>query len=234
MARPEGDHRQIVESGRWKEAVQAYLAAISYADAMIGRLVDALDGSAYRENTIVVLWGDHGWHLGEKEHWRKFALWEEATRAPLIWVVPGVTQPGGVCERTVDFMTIYPTLAELCGIPIPSHVEGQSIRRLLADPQAAWNHPAMTTHGPGNHAVRSEGWRYIRYLDGGEELYDESADPYEWTNLAARPESAAKKSELAAHLPVKNAVRVKDLAPRVEKKPRKGNRSRTPHPAPGR
>jgi arylsulfatase A-like enzyme len=234
MARPEGDHRQIVESGRWKEAVQAYLAAISYADAMIGRLVDALDASRYRDNTIVVLWGDHGWHLGEKEHWRKFALWEEATRAPLIWVAPGVTKPGGVCERTVDFMTIYPTLADLCGIPIPSHVEGQSIRRLLADPQAAWNHPAVTTHGRGNHAVRSEGWRYIRYLDGGEELYDESTDPYEWTNLAARPESAAKKSELAVHLPANNAVRVKDLAPRVERKPRKANRSRTPPPAPGR
>ncbi len=104
MARPEGDHRRMLESGRWKEAVQSYLAAITYADAMIGRLLDALDKSPYRDNTIIVLWGDHGWHLGEKEHWRKFALWEEATRAPLMWVAPGVTHPGGVCERTVDFM----------------------------------------------------------------------------------------------------------------------------------
>jgi arylsulfatase A-like enzyme len=205
MAKPEGDHRRIVEAGRWQEAVQAYLAAMTYADAMIGRLIDALDSSPYRDNTIVVLWGDHGWHLGEKEHWRKFALWEEATRSPLIWIVPGLTKPGGVCERTVDFMTIYPTLAQLCGISIPSHVEGKSIRALLADPMSAWNEPALTTFGRANHTVRSEGWRYIRYADGGEELYDEAADPYEWTNLAGASKQDARKSELGRHLPTKNA-----------------------------
>ncbi len=194
MADPTGDHATMLASGRWKEAVQAYLAAVSYADAMIGRLLDALDKSDYRDNTIVVLWGDHGWHLGEKEHWRKFALWEEATRAPLIWVVPGVTKPNSLCERTVDFMTIYPTLCDLAGIPIPSHVEGRSIRALLADPKARWDTPAMTTYKINNHAVRSEGWRYIRYADGGEELYDEAQDPYEWTNLAAKPEATAGKT----------------------------------------
>jgi arylsulfatase A-like enzyme len=204
MARAQGDHARILASGRWKDAVQGYLAAISYADAMIGRLLDAFDRSAYRDNTIVVLWGDHGWHLGEKEHWRKFALWEEATRAPLIWVVPGVTRPDTVCDRTVDFMTIYPTLTDLCSIPTPKHVQGESIRSLLADPRARWDRPALTTYRFNNHAVRSEGWRYIRYADGGEELYDEAKDPYEWSNLANSAEQAARKAELANYMPKEN------------------------------
>jgi arylsulfatase A-like enzyme len=122
--------------------------------------------------------------LGEKHHWRKFALWEEPTRAPLIWVAPGVTKAGGVSRRTVDFMSIYPTLSELCGLPTPQHVEGASIKSLLMNPNAKWEHPALTTHEFNNHAVRSEKWRYIRYHGGGEELYDETKDPYEWTNLA--------------------------------------------------
>jgi arylsulfatase A-like enzyme len=205
MAKPQGDHREMLESGRWKEAVQAYLATVAYSDMNLGRLLDALDKSAYRDNTIICYWGDHGWHLGEKEHWRKFALWEEATRAPLIWVAPGVSKSGGISQRTVDFMSIYPTLTDLCGIPTPKHVEGKSIRPLLANPAAEWSQPALTTHGYKNHAVRSEGWRYIRYANGDEELYDETKDPYEWTNVANKPELAAKKSELAAHLALKDA-----------------------------
>jgi arylsulfatase A-like enzyme len=204
MAKPGGDHKAILESGRWKEAVQGYLAAISYCDAMIGRLLDAFDRSAYRDNTVIVFWGDHGWHLGEKSHWRKFALWEEATRAPLIWVAPGVTKPGTVCERTVDFMTVFPTLTDLCGVPTPKHVEGKSIRSLLADPKAPWDQPAVTTYRFKNHAVRTEDWRYIRYENGDEELYDERNDPNEWVNLANDPKYAAKKAELARSLPASN------------------------------
>jgi arylsulfatase A-like enzyme len=204
MAGPEGDHRDILTSGRWKEAIQGYLAAISYCDANVGRLIDALDQSAYRDNTIIVFWGDHGWHLGEKHHWRKFALWEEATRAPLIWVAPGVTRPNTVCERTVDFMTIYPTLTDLCGVPTPSHVEGKSIRKLLERPDAPWDAPALTTYRYRNHAVRTEGWRYIRYANGDEELYDEQADPYEWTNLANDPTQKERKAELVKYLPAKD------------------------------
>ncbi len=185
--------------------MQSYLAAITFCDAMIGRLLDGFDKSPYASNTIIVLWGDHGWHLGEKQHWRKFALWEEATRAPLIFVVPGVTKPAGVCARTVDFMSIYPTLTDLCGLPTPSHVEGKSIRRLLEDPLAAWDQPAITTHGYKNHAVRTEAWRYIRYADGGEELYDETKDPREWVNLAGKSELATVKSDLAHWLPTSNA-----------------------------
>ncbi|MCS6850556.1 MAG: sulfatase [Gemmataceae bacterium] len=208
MAQPQGDHAAILKANRWKDAIQGYLAAISYTDMNIGRLIDALDQSAYRDNTIIVLWSDHGWHLGEKEHWRKFALWEEATRAPLIWVVPGLTKPNGLCERTVDFMSIYPTLLDLCGIPKPAHVEGTSIRPLLADPQATWTLPAVTTYGFKNHTVRTERWRYIRYANGDEELYDESKDPYEWTNLASKPEYAAVKAELARWLPSKDQPEV--------------------------
>lgn len=204
FAKPEGDHKRILDSGRWKEAVQGYLAAVSYADAMIGRLLEALDKSPYASNTIIVLWGDHGWHFGEKQHWRKFALWEEATRAPLIWVAPGITKPNSVSERTVDFMSIYPTLTDLAGLPTPGHVQGKSIRSLLADPTAPWSDPAITTYNFSNHAVRTEGWRYIRYANGDEELYDETKDPYEWRNLAGQAEFAEKKAELAALIPTTN------------------------------
>jgi len=212
MARPEGDHAKILASGRWKEAVQAYLATIAYMDMNLGRVLDALDKSAYKDNTIIVLWGDHGWHLGEKEHWRKFALWEEATRAPLIWVAPGVTRPG-VCERPVDFMSIYPTLTDLCGLDTPAHVEGKSIRPLLMNPKAEWAAPAITTYKFNNHAVRTEGWRYIRYADGGEELYDEAKDPLEHNNIAANTEHAARKAEMAKAMPAKNAPDIGGTGP---------------------
>ena len=204
MALPAGDHKRILESGRWKAAIQSYLAASAYADMNVGRLLDALGKSRYRDNTIIILWGDHGWHFGEKSHWRKFALWEEATRAPLIWVVPGVTKPGGICGRTVDFMSIYPTLCELTGIPCPEHVEGTSIKPLLADPDAEWTTPAVCTYRYQNHSIRNEQFRYIRYADGSEEFYAESEDPYEWSNLANRAELAAQKAELAKWLPANN------------------------------
>jgi arylsulfatase A-like enzyme len=204
MAHPETDHVPMVKSGRWKEAVRAYLATIAYCDMNLGRLLDAFEKSAYKDNTIICLWGDHGWHLGEKHHWRKFALWEESTRSPFMWVVPGVTRPNTLCERTVDFMSIYPTLMELCGIPRPQHVEGVSIRALLANPAAAWSTPALTTYRFGNHGVRNADWRYIRYANGDEELYNDTKDPNEWTNLATKPEFAAKKAELAPFMPTIN------------------------------
>jgi arylsulfatase A-like enzyme len=204
MARPDGDHKQILESGRWKEAVQGYLAAISFCDAMIGRLMDGYDKSPHRDNTIVVFWCDHGWHLGEKEHWRKFALWEEATRSPMIWIAPGVTKPDTICHQPVDFMSIYPTVCDLTGVPIPSHVQGRSLKPLLAKPDTIWKEPAITTFHQNNHGLRFPDWRYIRYADGGEELYDHKADPYEWTNLANDPKHAAVKKELAQYLPRQN------------------------------
>lgn len=217
MAKPNGDHAQILRSGRWKAAIQSYLATCAYTDMNIGRLLDAFDKSPNRANTIIVLWGDHGWSFGEKKHWRKFALWEEPTRTPLIWVVPGVTQPGGVSERTVDLMSIYPTLCELAGLAVPKHVEGPSIVSVLRDPKAAWSLPAITTHGFENHTVRTEQWRYIRYADGGEELYDEVKDPYEWTNLAGKGgEMEAVKQQLAKSLPTVNKPPVTGSTPKED------------------
>ena len=198
------DHPAFLKSGRWRNAVQSYLATIAYVDVCIGRLLDAFEKSPHQDNTIIVLWGDHGWHLGEKEHWRKFTLWEEATRAPLIWVAPGVTSPGAICEAPVDFLSLYPTLCELTGIPIPSHVEGRSLIPLLKDPTTAWDGVAICTHGYQNHAIRTDRWRYISYADGTEELYDHAEDPYEWTNLAEQSEFADLKQKLANQLPQRN------------------------------
>jgi arylsulfatase A-like enzyme len=203
--RPESDHDVVLRTGRWKETIQGYLAAIAFMDGQIGRLIDALDQSPIKDNTIVVLWSDHGWHLGEKLHWRKQTLWEEATRVPFLWVAPGVTKPDTVCERTVDLMSLYPTLMELAGIPTPEHVEGQSIRRLLVDPAGEWRQPALTTYLFDNHSLRTERWRYIRYADGGEELYDQVRDPQEWNNLAADPDYAKIKAKFARYLPKTNA-----------------------------
>lgn len=205
---PANDHQAILQAGgtnTWKLAIRAYLATISFCDAMVGRLLEAYEQSPHRDRTLICFWSDHGWHLGEKQHWRKFALWEEATRAPLIWVVPGLTQPNSRCDRPVDFMHIYPTLMDLCGLPTPPHVQGRSIRPLLADPQRPWPEPAITTYRRNNHSVRTATWRYTRYADGTEELYDHSNDPYEWTNLAAHPQAyQTVKANLAQYLPKEN------------------------------
>lgn len=205
MAKPHADHARFLKSGRWKHAIQSYLATCAYTDMNIGRLLDGLEASGHRGNTIIVLWGDHGWSFGEKQHWRKFALWEEETRMPLIWTVPGVTRPGTVSNRTVDLMSVYPTLCELTEITQPDHVEARSITCLLKDPSATWETPAITTHGFKNHSVRTEGWRYTRYENGDEELYDETTDPYEWANLAGDVKYDRVRKELAAWLPDENA-----------------------------
>ena len=194
-------HEWGVASGLWKEAVQAYLASVSFADAMVGQLLDALDRSGRADNTIIVLWSDHGWHLGEKLRWRKQTLWEESTQVPLIVVAPGVTTPGSQSDKAVSLMNIYPTLTELAGLETPGHVEGTSLVPLMKDQDAPWEHVALSTFGYMNHAVRSDRYRYIRYYDGSEELYDHNADPQEWINLAADPDFSDIKNRLAEWLP---------------------------------
>jgi len=205
MAKPRADHAKFLENGRWKDAIASYLATVAYTDMNIGRLLDALEASPHADNTIIVLWGDHGWSFGEKEHWRKFALWEETTRCPLIWVAPGIAPPTTVCSRPVDLMSIFPTICELAGIAVPAHVEGESLVPLLKDPFAEWKGVALTTHGRRNHAVRDQRWRYIRYADGSEELYDHDRDPYEWTNLAGDQRYAPTIRKLGVHLPGREA-----------------------------
>lgn len=212
-SQPTGEHLKILREGSWKKAIRAYLACITYADAQVGRLLDALAASGNAGNTVVILLGDHGWHLGEKQKWRKTGLWEEATHTPYIWVAPGVTSPGGRSLHAVDLMSLYPTLAELTGIPKPSHVEGVSIASLLRNPAAPWTAaPALTTWQFGNHTVRTDRWRYLRWNNGREELYDHDADPYEWFNLL-HPSNAARapgtdvpaiKARLLADLPKTN------------------------------
>jgi len=222
MARADGDHPAVLKTNNWEKGVQGYLASIAFADACIGMLLDTLDKSPYADNTIIVLWGDHGWHLGEKLHWRKFALWEEATRVPLIMVAPGVTKTESRCPRTVSLLDIYPTLIELCGLTPKNELEGKSLVPLLKNPQSKWDRPVITTYGRNNHAVRSERWRYIRYKDGTEELYDHDNDPMEWTNLTDKPKFAKIKKKLAGRLPEKN---VPD-APRDTKRLRKNAKAR--------
>jgi arylsulfatase A-like enzyme len=204
MANPGGDHKKVVGTKNWPYAVQAYLASIAFADAQIGRLIDALDASDKKDNTIIVFWTDHGWHLGEKEHWRKFALWEEATRTPMVIVAPGVTEPNQRCDRPVNLIDIYPTLMELCGLDKREELVGTSFGPLLANPSMKWDRPSLTTHGRLNHALRSDRWRYIRYADGSEELYDHQSDPMEHTNVADRPENKAVIKKLAKWLPTTN------------------------------
>ncbi len=205
LALRSGDHKRILEAGKYRQAVQAYLACIAFADAQVGRVLDALDASPHAKNTVIVLWSDHGWHLGQKHHWRKFALWEESTRNVFAMVAPGVTKPGTRCERVVSLLDVYPTLIDVCGLPKRAGLEGQSLVPLMKNPSMKWDRPALTTYLRGNHALRDERWRYIRYNDGGEELYDHQNDPHEWTNLAEKAEFASVKKRLAAWLPKTDA-----------------------------
>lgn len=198
------NHRMTVESGLWEEAVQAYLASSSFADYCVGMVLDALDQSPYRDNTIVVLWSDHGYHLGEKHKWHKFSLWERATRAPFMWRVPGI-EPGET-DIPVNLSDIYPTLIELCGLPGPvQELDGISLVPFMMDPAKESERPALTAHWYDCYSLRTREWRYIRYSDGSEELYNRRFDPNEWTNLALNPEYEAVKRAIAKWLPKKSA-----------------------------
>ncbi len=199
-----GDHDNVLTHQQWRVAVQAYLATISFADAQIGRVLDALDRSEHADNTIIVLWGDHGWHLGEKEHWRKHALWEVSTRTPLIIAAPEGVAKNRLCQAPVSLIDLYPTLIDLCALPQRDGLDGQSLQPLLKNPDLDWDHPVVTTYGYQNHTVRTDRWRYIHYHDGGQELYDHKNDPNEWTNIAGNSEHRELIRELQAALPTFN------------------------------
>ncbi|MEO0445389.1 MAG: sulfatase, partial [Verrucomicrobiota bacterium] len=196
----------LEEQGQWEKAVQGYLASVSFTDAMVGRLLAGLAGGPMADQTIVVLWSDHGYHIGQKRHWEKFALWEQTTRVPLIFAD---TREGGFgagrTNQPASLIDVYPTLVELCGLEMPVHLDGESLVPLLREPGRTGNRSVVTTHGLGNHAVRSERWRYIRYADGSEELYDHQHDPHEFSNLAQMPTVAETKAELAQWLPEEQA-----------------------------
>jgi len=196
-------YKAVTAAGKEREGVQAYLACISFIDVQVGRVLDALESSEYAENTIVIFWGDHGWHLGEKRHWSKATLWEESTRAPLMILAPGFKP--GKCSTPVSFLDIYPTLVELAGLEPNNENEGESLVPLMKNPDAKWHRPALTTHGKSNHTLRSKRWRYTVYSDGGEELYDHSVDEMEWNNLADDEEYIKVKEEMKKWLPETNA-----------------------------
>jgi arylsulfatase A-like enzyme len=188
------------DPGSLKRMVQCYQAGADYADQMIGRLLDQLDATGRTDDTIIVLWSDHGYHLGDKNHCVKFTLWEKANHVPFIIVAPGVTTPGSRCGQPVSLVDIYPTLVELAGIECPAELDGTSLVPLLKDPGLEWERPALMTWLRGNHAVRSKTHRYICYADGTEELYADN-DPWNITNLAGRAESAGVIAQLKRWIP---------------------------------
>ena len=202
---PEPRLSWLEKNHQWKPLVRAYLAGTSFMDSQIGRVLAALKASGQDTNTIVVLWSDQGWHLGEKLITGKNSLWDRSTHVPLIFAGPGVT-PRAVCRAPAELLDIYPTLIDLCGLPDRSGLQGHSLLPQLRDANAPREWPAITTANAGNTAVRTERWRYIRYADGSEELYDELADRNEWTNLAADPHYAAIKSDLTKWLPTSYAA----------------------------
>jgi arylsulfatase A-like enzyme len=171
---------------------------------MIGRVVDALDRSPHARNTILIFWSDNGWHLGEKRHWHKSTLWQRSTHVPLVFSGPGLRATGKDRKQPVTLLDLYPTLVEMCGLPSRTDLDGTSLVPLLKD-AGARRKPAVITYMPNNYAVRNERWRYIRYRDGGEELYDELADPGDIRNLAGDKKYAELKRELAAWMPKSSA-----------------------------
>lgn len=192
------------ETKNWKKIVQAYLACVSYVDFELGRVLDALESSKYAKNTIIVLWSDHGYRLGEKETFAKHGLWETATKAPLIFAAPNLPK-GKKIDAPVEFLSIYPTLLELSGLPAYPRNQAKSLVPMMKNDRSTENSYALTTYGMNNHAVRTNQYRYIQYEDGSQELYDHSKDPNEWTNIAKDPKYKQIIEELQKLLPTKNA-----------------------------
>jgi len=213
VSRHSPHHDWFVKTNHWRKAVQAYLACIRFTDEQVGRLLDALDASPHGKNTIIVLYSDHGFFLGEKDHWAKQSLWERATRVPFIISAPGLPQ-AQQCARPAELLSIYPTLIDLCGLTKREDLDGVSLLPLLTNPQAGWQRPALTTHGQNNHSLRTERYRFTRYSDGSEELYDHQTDPNEWTNLAKQSEHDALKKQLAAWLPKTNRMQATPKTPK--------------------
>ncbi|GAK98021.1 arylsulfatase [Nonlabens tegetincola] len=193
-----------IENGEWKKIVQAYLACISYVDYELGRVLDALESSQYADNTIIVLWSDHGYRLGEKGTFAKHALWEAATKAPLMISGPHLPE-GKTIDAPVEMLSIYPTLLELSGLPAYERNEGNSLVALMQDNVGLESARAITTFGMNNHAVKMDGYRYIQYEDGKAEFYDHRVDPNEWNNEAANPEYKVQIEKLKGQLPKVNA-----------------------------
>jgi len=211
---PEPRLSWLKRANQWRSLVRSYLTSTMFMDSQVGRVLDELDRQGLRESTHIVVWSDHGWHLGEKGITGKNSLWDPSTRVPLLFAGSGIAA-NAVCTRPVELLDLYPTLTELCGLSSPMNLEGHSLVPLLKDPQASRVWPAITTHNQGNHSVRTESWRLIRYADDSEELYDMKKDPHEWHNLASDPQFASQKAELTRWLPKTSAPPVPGSAQRI-------------------
>lgn len=196
---PEPRQKFLQEANEWKNLVRSYLACTSFVDSQVGRVLEALEASGKADNTIIVLWSDHGWHLGEKLITGKNTLWDRSTRVPLIFAGPGVGV--GRCEQPAELLDMYPTLLDLCGLPENDALEGHSLLPQLTDANAVRKWPAITTHNHDNHGIRTKDWRFIQYADGTEELYNMKADPNEWTNLAGDASMASVLEEHRKWIP---------------------------------
>lgn len=179
-------HEWVVKNNEWANLVQSYLASVSFVDAQVERVVKAVESSPYKDNTYIVLFSDHGFHIGEKDRHAKRSLWEDGTRVPMMIAGPGIKP--GVCAKAVQLLDIYPTLLALVGLKKDEALEGNDLSPLLKNPKADWPHYARTSFGPKNSAIVSEGYRFIQYHDGSEEFYDSKKDPEEWTNVILNPE----------------------------------------------
>ncbi len=206
-------HAEVVKYAKQRSLTQAYLASISFVDHCVGVVLDALESGPHADNTVVVLWSDHGFHLGEKQHWAKRTLWEESTRVPLLFAGPGI-QSGDGCGEPASLLDIYPTLVEYCKLPANSHLEGLSLVPQLADPATPRGRPAITSSYFGNHSIRSRDWRLVAYRDGAKELYDHRTDPNEFNNLANDRESQGTLQSLMKWLPEQAAPEFKSKSER--------------------
>ena len=211
---PEPRLAWLKQNGQWRNAVRSYLACVSFIDSQVGRVVDAVEASGGSGQTLIVLLSDQGTHLGEKGITGKNSLWEETARVPLIFAGPGVSA-GGKCRQPAELLDLYPTLIELCGLAPRKELEGISLTPQLKNAAAPRARPAITTSNQGNHAIRSERYRYIQYADGSEELYDHENDPNEWTNLAGNPEYSEIVSMHRQWLPKTNLPPVAGSKSRV-------------------
>lgn len=201
-------HAEVLATDSQRNLTHAYLASISFVDACVGIVMEALKSGPHADNTIVILWSDHGFHLGEKQHWAKRTLWEESTKVPLLIAGPNITS-GEACREPASLLDIYPTLIELCGLAAPSRLDGVSLVPQLKDPGAPRKRPAITSSYYGNHAIRTRHWRLISYADGAEELYNHQSDPDEFKNLANDPNYRSVRDELARWLPKEGAPEFK-------------------------
>lgn len=211
---PEPRLEYLKKDDQWKNLVRSYLACVSFMDSQLGRVLDALEKSGHADDTVIVLWSDHGWHLGEKGITGKNTLWERSTRVPLLMAGPGVSK-NAMCKEAVELLDIFPTLCDLTSLEKTKDLEGHTLIPQLQDANAERPWPAISNHNPGNNAVRDEHWRYITYVDGAEELYDLDKDPNEFDNLAGNPKFAAEITRLKKWLPQYQAPHVPKSSARI-------------------